>query len=92
MNIAGLVVHARPRDIAAVTEALGAISGVEVHERSSDGRLVVTAEDRGADTALDAITAIHRTRGVLSTSLVYHHCEVSDEPVDSHAANRSEEG
>ena len=54
---------------------LGALDGVEVHERTEDGRFVVTVEDVNGIDPGDAILEIHRMEGVLSAVLVFHHIE-----------------
>lgn len=84
MNITGIVVYAKPDRCSAVRDALLAIGGVEVHAVGPEGRMVVTVErpdDGGATEALDAIA---RTEGVLSTALVYHH----DEALNEESTNR----
>ncbi len=75
MNIAGLLIHAHPSKLAAVEQTLRALPGVELHRTADDGRLVITVEDTAEDSAGDTVLAIHRTNGVLSACLVYHHFE-----------------
>ncbi len=61
--------------MAAVLSGLEALDGVEVHDRSGDGRVVVTVEDTERATALDTLTQIHRLDGIVAAALVYHHFE-----------------
>lgn len=75
MNICGVLVHANPIRIASVISGLEALEGVEVHDRSQDGRVVVTVEDTERSTALDTLTQIHRLDGIVAAALVYHHFE-----------------
>ena len=84
VNITGIVVYSKPDRCGAVREALLAIGGVEVHAISPEGRMVVTVERANDGAATDALDAIARTEGVLSTALVYHH----DEPLNEESTNR----
>ena len=85
-NICGLLVHAHPSRSAAVGEAMTALPGTEIHQRSPDGRMVVTVEDVDGVWAGDTITRISNIDGVLSAALVYHQNEV-----DTHEAGDREE-
>lgn len=75
MDIAGVVVHTRPADLAAVQVALAAMAGVEIHAIDQSGRLVVTVEGDGYRQTSDAVLCLHQVRGVLNASLVYQHSE-----------------
>lgn len=83
MNIAGVLVHAHPDKLDAVERALGLMSGVEVHQSTGDGRLVITVEDTEAASSGDTILAVHRLDGVLSAALVYHNFEPDFDQVES---------
>lgn len=75
MNIAGVLVHSRPQQVDDVRAAFSRMPGVEVHEVSVEGKMVVTVEQvRGSDIA-DIMTQFHYTDGVLSAAMVYHHYE-----------------
>ena len=78
MNIAGVVIHARPEKLAGVEAQLLTLPGVEVHATAEDGRMVVTVEDEESRLG-DTVMAFHNVDGVLSTSLIYHHFEDSEE-------------
>lgn len=75
MNICGLLIHGDPARLPAIAAGLTAIPGVEVHQSTPDGRMVVTAEDTAPHPAHDAIMAAHQVPGVLSVALVYHSFE-----------------
>ncbi len=75
MNIAGVVVHIRPVDLAAVQDKLVAMEGVEVHGVHENGRLVVTVEEEGYKETSDTVLRLHQVQGVLNASLVYQHSE-----------------
>lgn len=86
MNVNGLLVHANPDKLDEVHARLAALPGVEVHERTADGRFIVTAEDvDGADPG-DAVLEIHRMEGVLSAALVFHHAEGEQDDSDKEDA------
>lgn len=72
MNVCGVLVHVAPLRVAEVRAALVQLPGVEIHSQTDDARLVVTVEDTAASTALDSLSAIHRTDGVVAAALVYH--------------------
>jgi periplasmic nitrate reductase NapD len=78
MNIAGVVIHARPEKLAGVEAKLLELPGVEVHATADDGRMVVTVEDEESRLG-DTVMAFHNVDGVLSASLIYHHFEESEE-------------
>jgi nitrate reductase NapD len=78
MNIAGVVIHARPEKLAGVEAQLLKLPGVEVHATAEDGRMVVTVEDEESRLG-DTVMAFQNVDGVLSASLIYHHFEESEE-------------
>ncbi len=72
-DITGVVVRSRPEKIAAVTQQLNKLHGVEVHGSNDAGALVVTVEERGGEKiAMDTMTTINNIPGVISTALVFH--------------------
>lgn len=75
MNISGVVVRTFPKDIETVTQALGALEGVEVHGANPDGRLVVTIEQPGERELSDVLTRMQHMPRILSASLIYHQFE-----------------
>jgi len=72
MHISGVLVHIRPEKVNAVKSRLNALSGVEIHAMTDDGRLVVTIENDDG-TMVDTMNSFHDIEGVLSASLIYHH-------------------
>jgi nitrate reductase NapD len=76
MNITSLVLRIRPETRSAAQQALLALPGVECHQMSDDGRLVVTVEDAPGAAMSDTLIAIHRVPEVLAAALAY---EYSDE-------------
>ena len=75
MNIAGIVIHARPEQMDFVQSAMLAMQGVEIHGVKEDGRFVVTVEDDGYKETSDTVLNLHQIKGVLSATLVYQHSE-----------------
>lgn len=71
LHIASLVVHAAPRSVAAVAQAISALPGAEVHASSANGKLVVTLEAPSADTVSQQVNSIQHIDGVFSAALVY---------------------
>lgn len=79
MNVIGVLVWAVPGTVEAVSAALAALPGVEVHAATDDGRLVVTATDVDGRFASDGLMAMNQIAGVITTSLVYHACEPDED-------------
>lgn len=77
-NICGVLLSARPERMAEVKAALAVLDGVELHQESPDGRLILTIEDTKDEWAGQIITRLPTIGGVLNTSLIYHHCEAGN--------------
>lgn len=75
MNISSLIVRSRPEALVRVRRALEALSGVEIHTVTEDGRIVLTLEDSDTGSAADAFVKIHDVDGVLAASMVYQYCD-----------------
>lgn len=75
LHIASMVVHATPRRVADVRQALLAIPGVEIHGASDTGKLVVTLEAPSTNDIMAQISEIQRLDGVLASALVYQHSD-----------------
>jgi nitrate reductase NapD len=72
LHIASLVVLARPELFEAVKANLRLLKGVELHQESPAGKLVVVLETRHENQILQRIDQINRLPGVLNAALVYH--------------------
>lgn len=84
MSIASLVLRVYPETRADAECALRALPGVECHQMSADGRLIVTVEDVPGAAMSDTLIAIHRVPQVLAATLAYEHSEDTfPEPADS---------
>lgn len=73
--VCGVLVHTRTEMLNSVRSALLSYSGVEVHQVTADGRLVVTVEGDNASKVGDTVMKLHNLDGVLSAAMVYQHCE-----------------
>ena len=82
-TICGVLVHTRPGGIEDVRGRLAGLPGVEVHAATDEGRLVVTVEDTPERLAIDTITDIFQTEGVINASLVYQYTDDEDLPQES---------
>ena len=71
VHISSLVVHATPKRMQSVEEAIVMLPGARVHGSSPNGKLVVTLDASSSDEMMSRITAIQRLDGVLSAALVY---------------------
>ncbi len=75
MNISGILVHANPGKVDAVSAALTEFQGLEIHAATDDGRLVVTLDCQDNNAAADTLIKMNGLDGVLTASLVYHNFE-----------------
>lgn len=78
-HVASLMVQAWPDRMADIQPALNRIPGVEVHQSTPEGRLVITVETENDDGLMDIIRQVERTDGVVTASLVYHQFEDEDD-------------
>ncbi|PSS58685.1 chaperone NapD [Pseudomonas sp. BBP2017] len=71
-HIASLVVLARPELFDAVKANLRLFDGLELHQESSTGKLVVVLEAVDENQILQRIDQINNLPGVLNAALIYH--------------------
>ncbi|MVV47000.1 glutamate synthase [Pseudomonas sp. PB120] len=72
LHIASLVVLARPELLEAVKANLRLLDGVELHQESAAGKLVVVLETVHENQILQRIDQINNLPGVLNAALIYH--------------------
>ncbi|AKJ96616.1 glutamate synthase [Pseudomonas chlororaphis] len=72
LHIASLVVLARPSLFEAVKANLCLLEGLEIHQQSAAGKLVVVLEAVDEDQILQRIQQINCLPGVLNAALIYH--------------------
>jgi len=73
MSISGLVVRALPKNADRIAETLSLMDGVEVHDITKEGRLVVTVDNPSDGAAADIFSKFQNIEGVLNASLAYTH-------------------
>lgn len=81
VHIASLVVLARPELLDAVKANLRLLDGLELHQQSAAGKLVVVLETTDEQQILQRIDLINNLPGVLNAALIYH--ELLDPAGDS---------
>jgi len=72
IQIASLIVHAQPALMTAVKANLRRLPGLELHQESPQGKLVVVLEAEHEAQILATLDAIQNLPGVLNAALVYH--------------------
>lgn len=72
LHIASLVVLARPELLDTVKANLRLLDGLELHQESSAGKLVVVLEAHDEHQILQRIEQINNLPGVLNAALIYH--------------------
>ena len=81
-NICGVFVQTTPARLGDVELSLINTPGVDVHQTEGDGRMVVTVEDTPDKYASDTLADLRLVEGVLSASLVYHHCDTESKMLE----------
>ena len=72
LHIASLLVHCRPELLNAVKGNLALLPGLELHQESAEGKVVVVLEAAHESGILSAIDHIQQLPGVLNAALIYH--------------------
>ena len=72
LHIASLLVHCRPELLDAVKANLALLAGLELHQESPVGKIVVVLEAEHESRILDTINHIQQLPGVLNAALIYH--------------------
>ena len=83
-HVSSLVVHGAGERLAAISAAIAALPGAEVHASDGAGKLVVTLETSSEAEISKRIDAIRALQGVFAASLVYHQVE-GGEPEETEA-------
>jgi len=81
MNISSAIMYIAPERLDEACEGLSQMTGVEIHARSPEGKVVVTLEDDSTNSAADKYVALHGLPGVASVAMVYQFSD--DESVDT---------
>ncbi len=73
MNVSGILVVARPSQLAEVKARLEGLPGVEVHHvEEASGRIVVVQEAESVDQEVAALSRLKALKGVMLAEMVYH--------------------
>ena len=72
LHIASLLVHCRPELLDAVKRNLVLLPGLELHQESAAGKVVVVLEAEHESAILQTIDQIQQLPGVLNAALIYH--------------------
>jgi nitrate reductase NapD len=75
MNISSAIVYIAPSRLEEACAVLESMSGVEIHARSAEGKVVVTLEDDDTNSAADRYVALHGVPGVASVAMVYQYSD-----------------
>jgi len=81
-NICGVFVQTTPDRLSHVERTLADTPGIDIHQTEEDGRMVVTIEDTPDKYASETLTDLRSVDGVLSASLVYHHCDTESKMLE----------
>jgi len=79
MNISSAILHVAPGRLSEVRQALLAMSGVEIHAESPEGKLIVVLEDDDLEAAANKYVALHGVPGVASVAMVYQYSDDESE-------------
>ena len=72
LHIASLLLHCRAELLPAIKANLLRLPGVELHQESASGKLVVVLEAEHESRILEVIQQVQELPGVLNAALIYH--------------------
>ena len=80
MNIASLILRAKPDYLASLQKAVCFIPGSEVHAISHEqGQMIVTIEDTLDHACADALIKLAQLDHVMSITLAYEHSDINSD-------------
>lgn len=74
-HISSLIIQAKPEEALTIQAILKEMKGIELYYFTGGGKFVVTVEADAEYIMADTINEIQSLKGVISTSMVYHHSE-----------------
>ena len=74
-HIASLIVQAKPQLRELIAQQFNNIENLEVSTFTESGKWILIVEAPHESVLMQQIERINNVNGVLSTNLVYHHCE-----------------
>ncbi|AFN77308.1 chaperone NapD [Stutzerimonas nitrititolerans] len=72
IHITSLLVHCRPEQMTAVKANLALLPGLELHQESAAGKVVVVLEAEHESQILKTLEQIQNLPGVLNAAMIYH--------------------
>lgn len=72
LHITSLLVHCRPELLPAVKANLSRLPGLELHQESAAGKVVVVLEAEHESQILKTLEQIQNLPGVLNAAMIYH--------------------
>ena len=85
MNITSAVVYATPLSRAQVKAGLVALSGVEIHAETEDGRFIITVEDVPGIRSGETVMRLHQLDGVQFAAMVYQYSDDDPRQQEEHS-------
>lgn len=74
-HITSFVVRCMPLRLQEVMDQVAAMSGAEIHASDASGKFVALLDLDSEKELVNTITSIELIKGVINTSMVYHHAE-----------------
>ncbi len=74
-HISSFVVRCLPDRLSYIMDTVGSLPGVEIHASDPCGKFVALLELDSEKALIETITSIELLKGVVNTSMVYHHVE-----------------
>ena len=74
-HISSFVVRCLPDRLSYIMDTVGSFPGVEIHGSDPCGKFVALLELDSEKALIETITNIELIKGVVNTSMVYHHVE-----------------
>ena len=74
-HISSFVVRCLPERLQDIMAQVAALPGVEIHGDDARGKFVALLELESDRALVETITTIELIKGVVNTSMVYHHAE-----------------
>lgn len=78
IHITSLLVHCRPELLLAVKANLSRLPGLELHQESAAGKVVVVLESEHESHILKTLEQIQNLPGVLNAAMIYHELLTSE--------------
>ena len=75
IHISSFIVRCLPERLRQVMDSVEALPGVEIHANDPCGKFVALLELDSEKVLVETITTIELMKGVVNTSMVYHHVE-----------------